>query len=1164
MKKKIYPLLAAVMSLILTVLPAYGETEDEILEKVYEAEMNSAYDTSLSAPFSKEKSGIREDIDPETGALFLTYDLFELKGRGGAVNESLALRYDSRTAKSMNETVRFSKTGRPYNDLADPDRAEGYSGYGTGWSIYMPYLEREKGRSTTYLHLPDGGVYKTDSGTETGLFEYKKTDLSYNAAKKRLDHIDGTSYFFDGDGNLAKKTDRFGNTVLYDWSENENNQIRLKSVTDNAGGSIKLNYDGNKVKVSCSGREYVLSYSEGGEYLNAIQNPDGTVTSFSYDYGEIDFTFFKSANKETNTNVLLKKITSPSGLVTEYEYGKSRKWLNPDDDGYTDFYRITARRDIEDGGNRDCVTYSYEGAADGYPDSKKLSEKYVYSSSEKNSDGVITERIYDSRHNMIKRRRYSEKRSYETEEVTYHEKTLMPIKDKVTYTGESGERTEYADLDYDSRGNLLRDDRYTNAAEKGERVKTYKYSEALNILVSETYKTDKDTTVETVRTLGEMGTVTEEAVLKNGEEIKRDRYTYDGAGNMIRSEIDLGGKFAVTEYEYDASGRFPERVTQKEVETASGEKDEITTSYRYDEIGLVTEQTDGEGNRTKYEYDKMNRLTKETLPDGWERTYEYDTKENTIDFTDAEGGRLKYSYTPGGALSSVLDKNLGVIKTSREYDNSYRLVKNTDAEGAYVKYEYDELGRYVSMEIKSASGGTLSRTETEYDEAYNGGTRLTVTEGTHECTVTVYEFDAWGNNIKKTVLAEEGERTWLYDSDYSGNVTRVIAPGDRITEYTYDVFGNAVKAVSPDKTEETYEYDNLGNVIKSTNAEGESVTYGYDSLGRNIFQDNGISRTETYYDRCGNTVKTVDGEGNASRFWYNSRGMMEKAVTGDTVTEYSYDREGRMTESAYGSIKSPGRIRNKYVYRDGLLKETRDNAGESEFFEYDNNGRVILKTDKNGTETSFCYDGLGRTVKKTAGSESTEAGYDGLGRQIYASRNGDEIHYVYNGFGELTGEVSLSGTKKYTYDETGLLTKKEISSKLGIESITEYEYDKMNRPVSVKTAVGTETVSYDKAGRITEKALGATGERVTYSYNADGTVKQSIRTKQGNIVYSERYEYDKNGNRVFSEENGEIRDYWYDENNRLKKKNTAIAVLFYLFSGISRLRMISFFAFELY
>ena len=67
------------------------------------------------------------------------------------------------------------------------------------------------------------------------------------------------------------------------------------------------------------------------------------------------------------------------------------------------------------------------------------------------------------------------------------------------------------------------------------------------------------------------------------------------------------------------------------------------------------------------------------------------------------------------------------------------------------------------------------------------------------------------------------------------------------------------------------------------------------------------------------------------------------------------------------------------------------------------------------------------------------------------------------------------------------------------------------------------------------KALGATGERVTYSYNADGTVKQSIRTKQGNIVYSERYEYDKNGNRVFSEENGEIRDYWYDENNRLKK-----------------------------
>ena len=47
---------------------------------------------------------------------------------------------------------------------------------------------------------------------------------------------------------------------------------------------------------------------------------------------------------------------------------------------------------------------------------------------------------------------------------------------------------------------------------------------------------------------------------------------------------------------------------------------------------------------------------------------------------------------------------------------------------------------------------------------------------------------------------------------------------------------------------------------------------------------------------------------------------------------------------------------------------------------------------------------------------------------------------MYNGFGELTGEVSLSGTKKYTYDSAGLLTKKEISSKLGIEAATELEY----------------------------------------------------------------------------------------------------------------------------
>ena len=92
------------------------------------------------------------------------------------------------------------------------------------------------------------------------------------------------------------------------------------------------------------------------------------------------------------------------------------------------------------------------------------------------------------------------------------------------------------------------------------------------------------------------------------------------------------------------------------------------------------------------------------------------------------------------------------------------------------------------------------------------------------------------------------------------------------------------------------------------------------------------------------------------------------------------------------------------------------------------------------------------------------------------------------------------------------MTKKEISSKLGIEALTEYEYDKMNRPVSVKTAVGTETVSYDKARRITEKALGATGERVEFGYDSAGLLtKKEISSKLG-IEAITAYEYDKNGN----------------------------------------------------
>ena len=72
-----------------------GATDyDTVLDEITNSRKSSLYNLNLHAPFSKEQSGIRETVNPETGALSLNFDLFSLPGRGGVPSVSLSLLYD--------------------------------------------------------------------------------------------------------------------------------------------------------------------------------------------------------------------------------------------------------------------------------------------------------------------------------------------------------------------------------------------------------------------------------------------------------------------------------------------------------------------------------------------------------------------------------------------------------------------------------------------------------------------------------------------------------------------------------------------------------------------------------------------------------------------------------------------------------------------------------------------------------------------------------------------------------------------------------------------------------------------------------------------------------------------------------------------------------------
>ena len=100
---------------------------------------------------------------------------------------------------------------------------------------------------------------------------------------------------------------------------------------------------------------------------------------------------------------------------------------------------------------------------------------------------------------------------------------------------------------------------------------------------------------------------------------------------------------------------------------------------------------------------------------------------------------------------------------------------------------------------------------------------------------------------------------------------------------------------------------------------------------------------------------------------------------------------------------------------------------------------------------------------------------------------------------------------------------------------TEYAYDELNRLKSVNTPIGRQVYYYDKANRITSMLNENTGEETEYLYYPSGAVRNIIIKRGGKEVDRQYYEYDKDGNRTLEMGSGSVKQYTYDEQNRLKR-----------------------------
>jgi RHS repeat-associated protein len=472
----------------------------------------------------------------------------------------------------------------------------------------------------------------------------------------------------------------------------------------------------------------------------------------------------------------LTSTTDPNGHEWTYTYdalGNRTSTTDPAGGKTTSRYNVIGERlaTIAPNGNepgaspgRFTTTYTYDRFGDVLTVTDPL--------------GHRTRNSYDANRNLVKVRDASGNATTNTYDAD-NEKT------KTVRTSAAGQVLQTLTTTYDADGNVL-----AQINGLGIATETYDY-DPLNHVAAMTDALGRTTT-----------------------------YTYDGAGNRL-SLVDPSGR--ATSLSYDAANELID------ISYSDGTTPGVT--YTYDADGQRTTMSDGTGT-TSYSYDELHRLTNDTQGDGETIAYAHDLAGNLTQLTYPDGKTVSRTYDAANRLSSVASWLSEPNTVTFAYDADSNLTKETYPNGVGATFTYDAADRLRSIVDTKGSNTLLNllyarnadglvTKESTRSFAYDGLNRLT----SDSLAKTAYSYDAADELAKLT--ASTGTTTFSYDA---ANELTAATTGAGATTYTYDKQGNRLGATLPGGSPATYTYDQANRLIGFSNST-TTASYGYNGDG---------------------------------------------------------------------------------------------------------------------------------------------------------------------------------------------------------------------------------------------------------------------------------------------------------------------------------------------
>lgn len=999
--------------------------------------------------------------------------------------------------------------------------------------------------SIEYTYHSDGNL-KTMTDPETG----KVTSYAYNVSglvtsKTSPNHII-TEYKYDKLNNVEKtiirNQDNTLNSVtriIYDELGRKKQVIApnlfTEDIQDETGYRYTY-YPSGKTKSITDPENNCTSYTYDlyGNILTEIR-PNKSIFRYEYDtMNRIVKKYFKensSSKEETlleqysysilpdgnSKTIYTKNLNENESAITVYIYDYANRLieLQNADDSFQRYYYNSNGSIARTSDVNNAVTYFY------YDRLNRLEHKYTPYEMQSGGNILYSHTIfrYDNLGRKISEKIIDEKdKVYTIKNYTYYKNSLLK-----SVSDEAGRKTDYY---YDSDGNMIREDIFTDNINKNTKEYVYNY---LDKLIAKKVHVSS-------------GDIYGYDVSDTNDLILETNYTYDKNGNL--SSVKAPDGF-VTEYQYDNLDRCTN--TKYQLQNETGDIVSITESNTYNWEGNLLTAIDPNNNVTNYTYD----------PRGFLKNIIYNVKNS--------GEEIKYINaffydTAGRKVKEVSPNNYDATKhidemnrTEFTYDKMNRIKTITET------YCDNESGKWKSYVTKAYIYDYYGNIKKEFDAIgylngywrgyeYNLMNKLTAV--CEDNVVIQYKYDCLGRKVSE-INACGGETSTSYDD--VGNITEIKEDGKRIQSYTYDLAGRMLTQTDGNGNTINYQYNsiNLPKYIKLPGDEtipSNTITKQYDVLGRLKAESDSVGKVELYsydnnnnvityveqskdgsdriafytrYDVNGNKRYESDANGNLKEYSYDDLNRLRSTtveVMGEKQTSYyTYDKNGNIVETkdwlgntytyVYDPIdrliekSDPYTIIQKLSYNDNNLQiKSIDALGNETSYQYDYKNRLISTTDPVGNVMRYEYDDFGNIERKIDGKmQELYYVYDEYNRLFYISHNSKSlITYGYDLNRNMIKQIDgKENTKNYQYNCRNLIVKRIDPLGAGNPDKTESYHYYANGLLKTKMDRNGKltTYTYDIHGRLISETIGM--ETITYTYDANGnqlTVTDSTGT----------------------------------------------------------------------